>query len=181
MIYRENMDVIAAHAMLLTLKGSLGTAEGDCRFRFEPGAPKDVDCDSAIATLVSLPKPVCCGISFVDGIPTISWRHVSETDLQEPLAREFSLLGRAPNGRVLLIAGGAEFVIPAEALRAWRRDYRISTPYTMTADAPTEEEPADGVVWVLRVYEGADMTFFDEGQEPLPLPQELRSRLPADG
>ena len=51
----------------------------------------------------------------------------------------------------------------------------------MTADAPTEEEQAEGVVWVLQVYEGADMTFLDEGQEPLPLPQELRSRLPADG
>ena len=99
MIDRGNMDVIAAHAMLLTLKGSLGTPKGECRFRIEPGAPEALDWDSAIAALASLPKPVCCGISSVDGTPTISWRHVSETDLQEPLVREFSLLGRAPKGR----------------------------------------------------------------------------------
>lgn len=178
MTNRNDLHVIAARAMLLTLKGSLPNAEGSRGVRFDPGTPEEVDDESAISVLVALPKPVCCGISSVSGIPTIFWRDNFRTDLEEPLAREFSLLDRAPYGRVLLISRGAELLIPAEALEVWRRDYRISSPYTMSANAPTEDEQGDGVGWVLRIYEGADVTLLSEVESMPDLLQALRLFLP---
>ena len=171
----DDSHMIAAHAMLLTLEGSLSNAEGSGRFRFDPSAPEVVDRASALAALAALPKPVCCGISLTDGVPTVSWWNIAAIDQTDSRAREFSLLDRAPVGRVLLIAAGAELMIPAEALKIWRRDYRIGSPYTMSADAPTEEEQAEDVVWVLRVYEGADVTELEEPM--LDLLQELRLHL----
>jgi hypothetical protein len=124
-----------------------------------------LDWDSAISALAALPKPVCCSVLVAEGIPTVSCIPLSDADPQ--IARELSLVGRATWGPVLLISREAELLIPPEAMKIWHRDYRISSPYAISADAPTEEQQFDGVVRVLRVYEGPDVSVIGEDQESL--------------
>lgn len=97
-------ELVAARAMLLTLRGSVGGFEHARWARLRPGPLSLLDDEQAAAALRHLPKPVCCSDVAMGEVFTVEWHHLQQSASDgsaRSLAHEFGLLKRVGPGRTL--------------------------------------------------------------------------------